>query len=198
MDAFLFNLSGRGFNAALLNGSAASQSGLAIQTSGAVWQVAKLNAELRLLGGGQESLRKFCEKNAPWIKSNTVRMKPVRILLIGVAGALDPALKLGEVIIQRSKTSPTEMQDTSPLLLSQTPVENRAGADALFQMTKKKAVVMESFCSDPHLKIDSEIIEIRGISDHCEGVSLAEIRLRLPKVMESVVNATLVELNLNI
>lgn len=112
----------------------------------------------------------------------------VHVSLLGIAGALDPKLQVGDVIEQRSG-------ENLFLFLSETPLENPDEARRLFIEKKRKAVVMESFWSDPEILPQLKELEgmgicfseRRGISDHCQGLPLSEIRKRLPNALEKAI-----------
>lgn len=112
----------------------------------------------------------------------------IHVSLLGIAGALDPKLQVGDVIEQRSG-------ENLLFFLSESPLENPDEARRLFIEKKRKAVVMESFWSDPEILPQLKELEgmgvcfseRRGISDHCEGVSLSEIRKRLPDALAKAI-----------
>lgn len=138
-----------------------------------------------VMGPGQRSLENWLQKRA--------FDSPHHVTLIGIAGALDPNLKVGDWLEQT--------HSRASLYLSPSPVETQAKARELFEQNHRPAVVMESLWSSPETRAHLDKFEwtrswneVRGISDHCEGLTLPEIRQRLPQALETAVKKTLTRL----
>ena len=143
--------------------------------------IPRLNLELWKIGEGQKNLREAVRQ--------ILEQNFEHVQLLGIAGALNSELHIGDIISQNS--------EAVNFALVERPILNAKDRNDLARSSQKSAVVMESFWSDPNLnkRLAPEcFFETRVISDHCENLDLQAIRKNLSGWMDAVVTRALPKL----